>query len=163
MERRSAVRGLKPSADPAAAQTDWKPTNPKDAAATTRLDLSLFPDSAVAYGALGFVEGDCKYGGYNWRSAGVQASVYVAALRRHVAKWYNGEDCDPKTRVPHLANALACIAILIDATEHGNLNDDRPPAQPTDLYERFQDVVGHLREIFPRRTKRYRQKPEDAR
>lgn len=136
--------------------SDHKDTNPKDAAATTRLDLTLFPDSAAAYGALAFAEGDLKYGAYNWRQAGVQASVYVAALRRHMAKWYNGEECDPKTQVPHLANALACIAVLIDAIEQGNLNDDRPPRQSSELYADFEKVVGHLQTIFPRRVGRYR-------
>lgn len=135
---------------------DSKASNPKDAAATTRLDLSLFPPSAIAYGALAFVEGDQKYGGYNWREAGVMSSVYYAALNRHMAKWFNGEECDPVTGVPHLANALACIAILVDATEQGNLNDDRPPQQKTDLYARFEERVAHLQKLYPRRVLRYR-------
>lgn len=138
--------------------SDTKATNPKDVAATTRLDLSLFPDSAIAYGALAFVEGDLKYGGYNWRVAGVMSSVYVAAAKRHLAKWFNGEEDDPKTRVPHLANALACIAVLIDAIETGNLNDDRPPTQPPRVFANFEEVVAHLQTIFPRRAQRYRQK-----
>lgn len=136
--------------------SDAKDTNPKDAAATTRLDLGLFPPSAHAYGALAFVEGDLKYGGYNWRVAGVMSSVYYAALQRHMDKWWNGEECDPKTQVPHLANALACIAILIDAVEQGNLNDDRPPKQRPAIYARFELIVAHLQKLFPRRTPRYR-------
>ncbi len=128
---------------------DKKDTNPKDRAASDRLDLTLFPDSAVAYGALAFAEGDVKYGAYNWRVSGVSSSVYVAACKRHLAKWFNGEELDPKSRVPHLANALACIAVLIDATEHGNLNDDRPPRQDVGaLLARFEGAVGHLRETF---------------
>jgi len=138
---------------------DKKETNPKDAAATTRLDLSLFPASARAYGALAFVEGDQKYGGFNWREAGVMASVYYAAAGRHLDKWFNGEDVDPKTLVPHLANAIACLAILIDAVEQGNLNDDRPPIQESTLYDRFQGIVAHLHTLFPRMTPRYRKKP----
>lgn len=135
---------------------DTKETNPKDAAATTRLDLSLFPDSATAYGALAMTEGDLKYGGYNYRMAGVCTSVYVAAARRHLAKFYNGEWADPKTRVPHLANALACIAVLIDGFEQGNINDDRPPAQVSTVYDEAQEIVAHLQHIFPRKVARYR-------
>ena len=146
---------------PAPTQTlDWKDTNPKDGAATTRLDLSLFPTSAVAYGALAMTEGDLKYGGFNWRVSGVRSSVYVAALKRHVDKWYNGQDDDPKTLVPHLANGMACIGILIDAIEQGKLVDDRPPRQDVSLYDRFEKIVGHLQQIFPRRTTRLRQKQE---
>lgn len=140
--------------------TDTKATNPKDTAATTRLDLTLVPDSAVAYCALAMTEGDLKYGGYNWREAGVQTSVYVAALRRHIAKYFNGEWADPKTKVPHLANALACLAVLVDAHEHGNLNDDRPPAQASGLYDRAEEIVAHLQTIFPRRTRRHREVKE---
>lgn len=135
---------------------DSKPTNPKDRAATHRLDLTLWPDTATAYGALAFTEGDCKYGGFNWRPAGVSASVYVAACRRHLSKWYNGEESDPKTKVPHLANALACIAVIIDSYVHGSLNDDRPPATDVaKLLAEFEDKVKHLHEMFPNGPKRY--------
>jgi len=143
--------------------SDDKATNPKDQQATTRVDLSLFPDSAVAYGALAFTEGDLKYGAYNWRVAGVQTSVYIAALRRHVAKYYNGEWADPKTGVPHLANALACIAVLIDSHEQGNLNDDRPPKQSAGLYIDMEEKVAALQEKFPRRAGRYRADEADKR
>jgi hypothetical protein len=135
---------------------DSKPSNPKDAAATNRLDLSLFPATARAYGALAMVEGDQKYGGYNYRAAGVNASIYYAAAGRHLDKWYNGEDNDPKTGVPHLANAIACIAVLIDGIEMGNWTDDRPPQLDlTKLLDNFEKRVGKVKEVFPRRTNRY--------
>lgn len=126
-----------------------KPTNPKDRAATNRLDLSLFPASAKAYGALAMQEGDFKYGGYNYRDAGVLASIYYSAANRHLDKWFNGQDCDPKTKVHHLGNALACIAVLIDAIECGKLNDDRPPVCDMDrLLTEMEPRVAHLREMF---------------
>lgn len=126
-----------------------KPTNPKDRAATNRLDLSLFPATAKAYGALAFQEGDFKYGGYNWREAGVLASIYYSAANRHLDKWFNGENVDPETGVPHLANALACIAVLIDAVECAKLNDDRPPAcDVAGLLKQMESRVAALREKF---------------
>ena len=135
---------------------DKKPTNPKDRVAISKLDLSLFPDTAVAYGALAMVEGDCKYGGYNYRPAGVCASVYVAALRRHVAKWYNGEDLDPVSRVHHLGNALACLAVLIDSMESGNLKDDRPPkVDVAGLINRLEANVKHLHTLYPDGPERF--------
>lgn len=135
---------------------DSKPSNPKDAAATNRLDLSLFPATARAYGALAMVEGDQKYGGYNYRAAGVNASIYYAAAGRHLDKWYNGEDNDPKTGIPHLANAIACLAVLIDGIEMGNWTDDRPPKLDlTRLLNDFEKKVGNVKEVFPRRTERY--------
>lgn len=122
--------------------TETKETNPKDRAATNRLDLSLVPSSSVAFTALALTEGDLKYGGYNWRVAGVKASVYVAAAQRHLLKWLNGEDQDPVTKVPHLANASACLAVLIDAICCDNLVDDRPPVQ--DLGGLLRDMEGHV-------------------
>lgn len=141
--------------------SDMKSTNPKDRAATHRLDLSLFPDTAIAYGALAMTEGDCKYGGYNYREGGVHVSTYVAALDRHMAKYYNGEWEDPKTFVPHLASAMACLAVLIDGHEAGVLVDDRPPVagvRMESLLKRFEVLSEHLHKIFPDGPKRFTEK-----
>jgi len=139
--------------------SDTKPTNPKDRAATDRIDLSLFPDTAVVYGALAMTEGDLKYGGYNYRLAGVQASVYVAATRRHLAKWWNGEDTDSETRVPHLGSALASIAVLIDSIECEVLLDNRPPkVDVAEVLEKAREVVRHLQAKYPSGPGRYTEK-----
>lgn len=128
-----------------------KATNPKDAIASDKAPLHLVPASFKAYTAVALAEGAMKYGSWNWRAAGVRASVYKSALERHLEKWWNGEDLDPETGVPHLANACACLAILIDADILGKLEDDRPPVQ-ADL-PRLIDVVtperiAHLRDVF---------------
>lgn len=134
-----------------------KDSNPKDGIATNRLDLGLFPTTAKAYGALAMTEGDLKYGGYNYRTIGVKASVYYAAANRHLDKWYNGEWCDLETGVPHLASALACIAVLIDATECDKLNDDRPPkCDMAYLLSTMEHKVAHLQQLFPEGPMRYR-------
>lgn len=135
---------------------EFKPTNPKDRAATDRIDLSLFPDTAVVYGALAMTEGDLKYGGFNYRPSGVLASVYVAALRRHLSKWFNGEECDPLTRVPHLASVIGCAAVLVDSIECGVLQDDRPPkCDVSGLSERTKEIVKHLQQLYPNGPQRY--------
>lgn len=136
--------------------------NPKCAAATTRLDLTAFPMTALIYGALGCTEG-MKYGFFNYRVAKVAASVYVAAALRHLTKWYNGEEADSTTKVPHLASVLACIAILVDAHEQGSLNDDRPPANTKVpmLLARFEQVVQHLQGMTPNAVPRYTQKQRE--
>ena len=127
-----------------------KPSNPKDRAATHRLDLTLFPETARIFGAVAMTEGDSKYGGYNYRAAGVCVSTYVAALGRHIGKYYDrGEWADEKTGVPHLANALACIAVLIDGHVANNLTDDRPPKVQGDLYVWAESLSKKLHEMFP--------------
>lgn len=109
---------------------DVKPTNPKDVIGSTKLPMSLVPDTIEMYASLAYLEGALKYGRYNWRIAGVRASIYRDALRRHLAKWWNGEDCDPTTGVPHLASVIACAGIILDAGLCDKLEDDRPPASP---------------------------------
>lgn len=128
-----------------------KDTNPKDVIGSGKLPLSLVPASMHAYAALAFLEGALKYGRFNWRVAGVRCSVYLDAALRHLAKFANGEYCDEDTQVPHLASALACIAIILDAELCGKLNDDRAPVQ--DALSTFIDTqcaytVAHLKELF---------------
>lgn len=131
---------------------DAKPSNPKDAIGSKKLDLSLAPATLQVMAATAFLEGALKYGRYNWRIAGVRASIYVAALLRHVFKWYNGQDHDTTTRVHHLDNAIACLAIMRDAELYGKLNDDRPPAPDRDamakLIDSQADIVAHLQKMF---------------
>jgi hypothetical protein len=128
--------------------SDSKPTNPKDAIGSTKLPLNLVPDSLTAYAALSFAEGASKYGSYNWRVAGVRASIYKAALERHLKKWWNGEECDPKTKVPHLASVIACAAIILDADLAGKLTDDRPPKVPMgQLIDGMEGIVKGLYEM----------------
>lgn len=129
---------------------EWKDTNPKGIAATDRVSLSLMPDTAAIYGNMAFLEGALKYGRYNWRCSGVLASTYVDACRRHLMKWWAGEEIDPETNVPHLANALACISILIDAYEHNVLTDDRPPteAREAQMLKQYQALTRTLRTKF---------------
>lgn len=109
---------------PAEASTE-KPTNPKDAIGCTKLPLHLWPTTATAMGSVALLEGALKYGRTNWREAGVRASIYVDACKRHLDAWFEGEDVAPDSGVPHLANALACLAIIVDAQAAGKLNDDR--------------------------------------
>src|SRR6202044_4233226 len=89
-------------------QYDTKATNPKDIIGQRKIDLGLVPDSAIMGLAHALTEGAIKYGRYNWRIAGVRASVYNAAAKRHHAKWWNGQDMDTATRVHHLDNEMAC-------------------------------------------------------
>lgn len=104
---------------------DTKPTNPKDAIGSDKLPLHLWPETATALGALGLLDGAGKYGRSNFREIGVRASIYYDAARRHLNAWFEGEEADPDSSLPHLAHALACLAILVDAQAAGKLNDDR--------------------------------------
>lgn len=67
----------------------------------------------------------------------------VRGLLCHQCNWYLGTiDADPDiigriisyreedSKKPHLAHALACLGIIVDAKESGNLIDDRPLPGP---------------------------------
>jgi Domain of unknown function (DUF5664) len=102
-----------------------KETNPKDAVGSDKLPMHLWPSSATAYGTIGLLNGMLKYGRSNWREAGIRPSIYVDACKRHLDDWFEGQECDPEDGVHNLSAALACLAILVDAIETGNMNDDR--------------------------------------
>lgn len=102
-----------------------KDTNPKDGIGSTKVPIHLFPATAILMGCMAFLDGGLKYGRANWRIAGVRASIYYDAANRHLTKWFEGEEIDSDSGLPHLAHAIACIAILIDANCAGKLNDDR--------------------------------------
>jgi hypothetical protein len=102
-----------------------KSTNPKDLIGSDKIPVHLFPVTAVIYGTMALLDGALKYGRANWRAAGVRASIYYDALNRHMTKWFEGQDIDEDSGLPHLAHAMACIVILIDAIEAGKLKDDR--------------------------------------
>ncbi len=113
-------------ADSAAAPSpSTKLSNPKDIVGSNKLPLHLWPPTATAGGCLALLEGLTKYGRANWREVGVRASVYADALDRHMKAWFDGEDIDPDSGLPHLYKAIACVAILIDASAAGKLTDDR--------------------------------------
>lgn len=117
----------------------------------SRLDLGSVPSTGNYYAAEAFTEGALKYGRYNWRVAGVRASVYYAALLSHGAKWWNGQNHDPKTLVKELGSARACLDILIDAIECDMLNDDRPPSMPEGALEKLRNspTVANLLGMYP--------------
>lgn len=124
-----------------------KDTNPKDAIAGDKLPMDLVPETLVIYTTLAMLEGALKYGKYNWRAAGVRSSVYVGAIKRHLAKFNDGEWCDPKSGVPHLASIAASCAIILDAAYIGKLYDDRPPSiQTSKLVDALSQRVVALKE-----------------
>lgn len=127
-------------------QVETKPSNPKDIIGSDKVPLGLVPAVTMAYLAVGHLEGDLKYGRANWRETGVRTMIYVDACLRHIEKFKEGEWEDDTTHVPHLANALACLSIIIDAHHAGKLNDDRPKSTPASaVIDNMGEVVKHLK------------------
>lgn len=124
--------------------------NPKDSVGAKRLSLHLVPSASIIHEALAMTEGALKYGPFNWRTKAVQAMLYIGAALRHIEKWVDREDCDPKTLVHHLGNAKASLGIILDALETGNLQDDRPEKGPAPrlLQDAEDRMVPHLQALF---------------
>lgn len=105
---------------------DLPDNNPKTRFGVMKPNMFLVPPASKIYQALAMADGAKKYGPYNWRENKVTASIYLAAAQRHMDSWLDGEDTDPKSLVPHLGHAIACLGIIVDAIETGNVIDDRP-------------------------------------
>jgi len=114
-------------------------TNPKDLLGVKKVRLSLVPEASSIYQALAMEDGAEKYGAFNWREKKVKASIYVEAAKRHLACWFDSrEELASDSKKPHLGHALACIGIIVDAYETGNLVDDRPkPGAASSLIEKW--------------------------
>lgn len=100
--------------------------NPKETIGATKIPLHLVPPSAKHFLALALEDGAKKYGPYNWRDSGITLSTYKAASERHWDALWDGEDLAQDSLVHHLAHAMACCAIALDALTLGKLIDDRP-------------------------------------
>jgi len=103
-------------------------TNPKDLLGAKKINLHLVPPASIIYQALAMEDGAVKYGPYNWRGNKVVCTIYLDAAMRHILSFLDGEEFAADSKKPHLAHALACLGIIVDALETGNLVDDRPAA-----------------------------------
>lgn len=136
---------------------DSKATNPKDLVGSHKVPLHLWPTTATVYGSLGLLDGMLKYGRTNWREAGVRYSIYHDATMRHLNAVWEGEWHCPDSGLPHLAHALACIAIIVDAHEAGKLVDDRAynGGGYRDLVMRMTPDVDRLKEKYADRDPKH--------
>jgi hypothetical protein len=102
--------------------------NPKEAFGRLKPMMAFVPSTAKVYMALAQADGAKKYGPYNWREKPVSTMTFLHAALRHIEAYIDGEAVAADSGVPHLGHAMACLAIIADAFETGNMIDDRPPA-----------------------------------
>jgi len=101
-------------------------SNPKDIIGVTKPSIGLIPPSALILESEAFKDGARKYGAFNYRQTPVRASIYIDAALRHLLSYLDGEQKTRDSGVDHRAAVRACMAILIDCEQTGNLIDDRP-------------------------------------
>lgn len=121
-------------------------SNPKDRIGITKVPLGLLPPAPQAHTSLALLDGAKKYGRWNWRSESVAASVYIDACLRHLSDWVDGEEEAEDSKVHHLGHAAACLFIIMDAQQCGNLVDDRPkvPSGASTLFSTLVAVIKHI-------------------
>jgi hypothetical protein len=134
---------------------EFKDTNPKDAIGIKKVPYHLVPANVLGELALAFLEGARKYRAYNWRVAGVRASVYLDALDRHLKAWINGEDIDPDSGLSHLTKAMACLFILRDSMMVNNWVDDRPPKIKDGWVQELNKKAKEIIEKYPEELEPY--------
>lgn len=125
--RSRTIRGTHPSIY-IADEVDYPEGNPKAAIGATKPSMSVVPPVALLQLSTAMQDGAKKYGAMNWRASGVNALVYYNACMRHLFAWFDGEEKAGDSGVHHLAHAMACLAIIMDAEASQKLTDDRPQA-----------------------------------
>ena len=92
----------------------------------TRLDL-MPPNVIESIGRI-LTHGAAKYEDRNWEK-GIKFSRVYGALLRHIFAWWEGEDLDPESGMPHLWH-MGCNATFlihyINNDETFKEYDDRP-------------------------------------
>lgn len=100
-------------------------TNPKMLVGSKALPMSLLSPVTIAYGCLGKLNGKEKYGLSNYIGTQVVMSIYIDAIKRHLAKIELGEEYDEADGVPHWGAIIANIDIIVSAQLAKTLIDDR--------------------------------------
>ena len=76
-------------------------------------DISIIPPEYTDAVAQAFMDGEKKYGRYNYRG-GMEWSRLLSAALRHINAFNKGEDVASDSGVHHLGHAGACLAMLMD-------------------------------------------------
>lgn len=82
----------------------------------------LLPSKATEEVMKVFTFGAEKYGDFNWRK-GLEFSRLWGAAQRHQMSFWQGEDIDKESGLPHVAHAIANLMMLL---EMGHEWDNRP-------------------------------------
>lgn len=126
-----------------------KQSNPKDSVGVKKVPMSTVPVPVLMEVGLAMLEGAMKYARHNYRAVGVRTSVYYDAVLRHLGAFWEGEDIDPDSGLPHIVKAIACLVVLRDSQMIGNAVDDRPPSHKDGWQKELNDKAARLIESYP--------------
>ena len=93
--------------------------------------LAYIPGEALVQMGRVMTHGADKYGAFNYTKGHKSTQLISAALRHIIGDVGNpgylmGNDTDKDSGLLHLAHAMANLAMLIQQTKDGTIDDDRP-------------------------------------
>jgi hypothetical protein len=108
-------------------------------------DLSLIPYCVEAELARAMMNGETKYGRYNY-CLGHDNTDLCGAAKRHIGRYLAGETIDPESKVHHLAHAMANMLMIIHQEDLGTSRDNRHKVVATDaeLFEVLNESVSQM-------------------
>jgi hypothetical protein len=107
-----------------ATPTPYPDNNPKTVYGMAKPSVFNLPPAALLEMGAVMAFGANKYGRFNWREKRVSFSVYYDAAMRHLFAMRDGQKTDPESGLQHAAHVAACMMIVLDAADRGNLNYD---------------------------------------
>jgi hypothetical protein len=88
--------------------------------------MDLLPSKALIGIAKAMTYGARKYSDYNFKKGkGLEWRQPYAALMRHMVAFWDGEDIDPESGLPHIYHIGACAVMLIDLIDSNRGKDTR--------------------------------------
>lgn len=110
---------------PEEGQKEEQETNPKKAHGALKAPFGFTSTLAdIEYNNV-MAGGAHKYGAFNFRETKIDAMTYIAAIKRHLMLFEDGEDLDEESGNSHLSHIQACCALARDAQLTGMFIDNR--------------------------------------
>jgi len=88
--------------------------------------MRYIPPIAILKMGEAMCDGVSKYEPFDWRDEPLSLAEFYDKLMRHILDWYNGDDCASDSGIHHLAHLMADCAMVLDAIDLDNVQDDRP-------------------------------------
>jgi len=119
----------------------------------SKVRTDLVPISIICGVASVLTFGANKYGDRNWEQ-GIKYGRVWGALLRHLYAWWEGEQEDPESGLPHLWHAASCLSFIIHYETYPNRYtsfDDRPTYEEETEWKRPKPgtIITHSSENLP--------------
>jgi len=123
-------------------------SDPKATLGVHKFPMSAVPACVMGEVGVAMLEGALKYGAFNYRKTGIEASTYYDAVNRHIKAWWEGEDFDVDSGMNHITKAIATLIVMRDSMINDKLTDNRPPRVKAGWVEELNQKTKELLEKY---------------